>query len=363
MRLRTIEVMRGVAAMSVVFTHVGDTIPVAAGLGIKSFHHGLKFHGQPGVEFFFVLSGFVMALVHGRDVGQFHRIPNFLWSRFCRIYPLLCVVVLMRLSQYWGRLPYEPDSLFSWFTLLGTPQFEILPVVWTLKVELGFYGLFAAIMLPRVGPVILAAWVAVSAAFLLGVPVLADLPEWAKPPTVYLVLAFGTEFLAGLAVGALFVWRPIPPRAALAITIAAAALLLWRLAQDNWGASAGPNVARIEYGVGYGAFALGLGNLERAGWIRLGRWAVVMGALSYPIYLGHLAIIDPVVELISYVGRPRWMGQDVVFAVLVLVSVAGGAALAYGVDRPAGRMLRMLGRRFLPGSTPSSRPSPASPAI
>ena len=44
--------------------------------------------GYAGVEFFFVLSGFIMVLVHRRDFGQPSKAVVFLRKRIVRIYPI-----------------------------------------------------------------------------------------------------------------------------------------------------------------------------------------------------------------------------------------------------------------------------------
>ncbi len=332
--------------MSVLMTHAAALITLEPRLGFTDFHHGLQFYGQPGVEFFFVLSGFVMGLVHGGDVGRIGRVPAFAWSRFCRIYPLLWVVLAAQLWRYWGRLPFGPRDVLHWFTLVGPVPFELVPVVWTLKIELVFYALFALVMLPRVGMPVLLGWVVVSALFIAGEPVLTRLPRLLDNEFVWKVLIYSPEFFAGLIAGVWFRRGRIAPGVALGLVVGALAVLLWRLWQDEWGAVLGALVNRVTYGVAYAALGLGLANLERAGWLRPGRWALVMGALSYPLYLSHVPVIFPLAGWLGGLGRPGWMGGDVVFLLLMAGAIAVSAVLAYGVDRPVGRWLRAVGQRM-----------------
>ena len=72
MRLRSIQVLRGIAAMAVVAHHAFD---------------GPRL-GAAGVDLFFVISGFIMATCTGaRSPGQF------LADRAWRIYPLWLIAV------------------------------------------------------------------------------------------------------------------------------------------------------------------------------------------------------------------------------------------------------------------------------
>jgi len=51
--------------------------------------------GHAGVDFFFVLSGFIIFFVHGKDIGKPSRLPHYVWRRFIRIYPVYWAVTLI----------------------------------------------------------------------------------------------------------------------------------------------------------------------------------------------------------------------------------------------------------------------------
>ena len=346
MKLRSLECLRGLAALSVVFAHGSTLIVAHQGLGFSSFHHGLEFYGAPGLEFFFVLSGFVMAMMHGGDMGRASRVPPFLWSRFCRIYPLLWALLAVRMWQVWPLLTVTPGNVLNWVTLNPFNESDLNPVFWTLKLELGFYTLFAASLLPWVGPFVLACWAGYEALFVSGFPLGAYLPAGVMAqPFLFKLTFFSLNFFAGLIAGDLFRRVRLPAAAAAALAAAGLALAAWRLSQDGWGQSYGPPVARLAYGAGYGSLMLGLASLERAGHIRLGRWAAVMGIVSYPLYIVHVPVIDAVSKVLETVGRPPAMGQNTVFILYVTGSVAASLVLAYAVDRPLRRLLRQGVRR------------------
>ena len=98
------------------------------------------------------------------------------------------------------------------------------------------------------------------------------------------------------------------------------------------------------YGAGFGAVLLGCAGMERAGLWRPGWWAGVLGVLSYPIYLSHLVVLDWLRRVAPMPGFGPVEPADS-FAVLgVAASLAVGAVLAYGVDRPMQGLLRGRGR-------------------
>ncbi len=57
-------------------------------LGYIPFGNGFGF-GHAGVDFFFVLSGFIIMHAHATDIGKPERLSRYLWRRVTRIYPYL----------------------------------------------------------------------------------------------------------------------------------------------------------------------------------------------------------------------------------------------------------------------------------
>ena len=66
-KLEGVEASRGAAAILVVGVHVTQVL--AGHNGTPAFG-GLMSFGHAGVDFFFVLSGFIITFTHGRDLGR-----------------------------------------------------------------------------------------------------------------------------------------------------------------------------------------------------------------------------------------------------------------------------------------------------
>ncbi len=146
----SLQAYRGIAAVMVVLFHAS----IAAGtyLGDSSLKPYFPF-GAAGVQFFFVLSGFIIYWIHARDIDQPSRLPTYLKKRLVRIYPIYWVVMLavlvLSLSIGAEIRGTTRDVLLS-ISLLPQPL-EPTPVgaAWTLVHEITFYLLFATLLLSR----------------------------------------------------------------------------------------------------------------------------------------------------------------------------------------------------------------------
>jgi peptidoglycan/LPS O-acetylase OafA/YrhL len=56
--------------------------------------------GYVGVDFFFVLSGFIIDHVNSAELGRAANMPRYLWHRFSRIYPIYWIILLLTAVVY-----------------------------------------------------------------------------------------------------------------------------------------------------------------------------------------------------------------------------------------------------------------------
>src|ERR1700744_1668682 len=149
----------------VLLSHCGHTLGAPQNFGVPPF--GLLFQfGRAGADIFFVLSGFLIALIHWRDTGRPERLTHYLARRITRIYPtywmvLLAVVPVDLVTRTFYDGYGDPWAILKNILLLPQND-QIIDVSWSLCNELLFYIVFALLILSRrAGFLALAAWTVV----------------------------------------------------------------------------------------------------------------------------------------------------------------------------------------------------------
>lgn len=157
-RASHVDGLRGIAALWVVLFHVrgGGHLPTLIA-AMPAWMVDVFFQaGELGVDIFFVLSGFVMALVvDGKAFGTRNVLP-FLGRRLVRLSPPLYFSMAAVLAFAWLKsrtvggeflLPSLTDVLAQATYLHGFFQVPLLNgVYWTLGIEVQFYVVFALLM-------------------------------------------------------------------------------------------------------------------------------------------------------------------------------------------------------------------------
>jgi hypothetical protein len=116
--LYSVQYLRAVAAILVVFFHISELSQETWGLDPDRVDHV----GAAGVDLFFVISGFIMAMIIDRP-GVFNG-QQFWIRRFARVAPAYWVVTLFVFRSPWlcpacftRRRPVSVISLYQWHSL------------------------------------------------------------------------------------------------------------------------------------------------------------------------------------------------------------------------------------------------------
>jgi exopolysaccharide production protein ExoZ len=145
--LHWLDAGRALASLAVVLHHVGAIAQQQHGV---NFAGGMFSLGQLRPDFFFVLSGFIITWVHGKNLGSQVEAGAFLRGRFFRLYPLLfiltsikVVIILILGGWRWKEQALDASTLFSSYLLIPTGQYPALLAAWTMPYEVLFYIVFA----------------------------------------------------------------------------------------------------------------------------------------------------------------------------------------------------------------------------
>jgi len=151
--------IRGVAAVWIVAFHLFKNLSNHGIVLAPGTVAGRALSAGPfGVDIFFVLSGFILARTYrALTVGG---IPEFLFKRFARVYPLHLVILSLMVPGFFalgllGRVPGDPEFFsygvlpyhftltFAWF---GHPVGWNSPA-WSVSIELLAYAVFPGLLL------------------------------------------------------------------------------------------------------------------------------------------------------------------------------------------------------------------------
>jgi exopolysaccharide production protein ExoZ len=336
----SLQAMRALASLAVVAFHVGLIMADPKYGAMGSMERPSAF-GWLGVNFFFVLSGFIICFAHARDIGQPRRIGTYLWRRFARVYPVywvfLTLFIVAALAGF-GTVSFSTDwpNLLTAYTLVRFTDAPTLPlkVAWTLIFEVFFYGMFALLILHR--------WLGL-AAFALW----AGLIGWRSFVTGTAEIDLGSAWAVNFLWGGLAFWlhRRLPPAAGGPLLLGSVVLLAGVLA-SGWVSSdieaqqTAPGGIVVLGGLFMGVL-VGGALWEARGGYRGGRLLLLLGEASYAIYLVHSAVISACLIVYSRL-LPGVLPDMLVFAGIFVAATIGGLAAHLAVERPLVVLLRRL---------------------
>lgn len=324
--LATLQVGRAIAALAIVVYHSAIATQDFAQPLPKGVFRLLE-RGTFGVDFFFVLSGFIILHAHGRDPRGWAPARAYAGKRLGRIFVPYLPVSLALIGLYLA-LPSLSGSGRNWglipsLTLIPTGSPPALAAAWTLQHEMLFYTLFLASYFMRGFAVLVAAWVG---AILVGMG-LGLHTSYAAPTWLSLFSPINVEFVAGMlaavAVPRLSLAWALPCLVAGCVGLAA----FFGLGVDP----AGP--LRMSFGFAVALVVAGMVRLEMADRISVPSSLILLGNASYAIYLVHTPLASLGARIAGRFEPLRAWPTSL--ALCVILGVACGLAYHLAWERPA----------------------------
>lgn len=335
-RLQGVEAGRGIAALLVVLYH--SALHVEGDVPGSKVLWGLPHFGHAGVDFFFVLSGFIISFVHRKDLGRPERLGHYLERRFTRVFPFYWLVLAFCLLDVWllhhSLFPGTREVLSNAF-LLPQAKDQIVGGAWTLVYEIMFYFVFAIAICSRwVGGVVLCVWAALVAAGLFLNPVTqnAALAAVTSP--------FCLEFFLGIG-AAVVLSRHTVPLSGLILSIGLAGFTLAGVGEVSGHLYGFGAAARLAYGSCALMVILALVERERSGRLTVPRFMAVLGRASYSVYLVHLIAIGITFKFLSMAVplTPSWSFP--IWVLLCAMGLVAGVLASVWVEQPVIRYVRV----------------------
>lgn len=338
-RFLTLDAARGVAAVIVAMFHFG--------LGARA-------SGQLAVDFFFMLSGFVVAYAYTRRLEGGLAWREFVRIRLARLYPtylfsLGLMAVFFLLQAYWGRAPSDPWLVLRTFAfaILLTPRlamgrgyagpYPLNGPAWSIFWELIVNFIFAAVhnrLTKRVLGVIVAAGAVGMTLMCLQEGRIDGGASWRSFWDGALRAGFG--FSVGVLLFRLrgHVAAKTSFQASVAVVAALAAALVFT-----------PNNGLLQLAVVLGLFPLllwmGVGCEPPE---RLAPLCAAAGRVSYPLYMIHMPLLA-----FANAAAARWPllaeHKPLTRLCLLILAIAAAWAVDRYWDQPAHRWLAAKTRR------------------
>ncbi len=338
--------LRGVAAVLVVVLH-GSTIVT------ERFHGGgeIWWNGAAGVDIFFVISGFVMALSSRSLVGRARPATEFMKRRLERVVPLYWMLTTLKVGLVLAVPGIALRGLGGAWHVVASylfvpsrgPAGGVLPVVsvgWTLNFEMLFYVLFARRLL--CGSDLCGCWGRCWCCWRR----CRGLGGWQAAAVLSLCHPIVLEFLFGMLLYELWVRVPRMPRmvsfAGLLVGAAGIAGISW-----GWMSLLRPLVWGVPAALIVGAAIFLEPDFGRG----VPRWLLEVGDSSYAIYLTQSFVLPGVAALLGRMPFAGVRAMAPVMVISIVSSVAVGVVVHRVIELP---IIRYFLRRRRMGALPAA---------
>lgn len=342
---KTLQAGRAIAAVLVVLFHLGANLAKESYFGIAGLSVPFSF-GSAGVEFFFVLSGFIIFAAHRGDIGRPDRISGYTRKRLLRIFPTYWLVFLpvffiaLLTPSLRNGVPHDLSTLLQ--SLLLVPQDKavvggtgspVLVVAWTLQYEMFFYLFFGLMVLSR--RLALLAGLAVVGVYVARVALGTDQLPF---PASFIAQDYTLLFGMGMFVSWLVVARKdfAHQKPGQFIVLGLAVFLL--AAMDVvFKTEVFEAVRTLVFGLAASLIIFGLVVAEDGGKTYLGhKWLQLLGDSSYALYLIHFPLISVLckVAIALHLQTFGLVGAIVSFVAIFVACLAISVLFHLWVERP-----------------------------
>jgi peptidoglycan/LPS O-acetylase OafA/YrhL len=355
MKLKLIQSCRGLAALLVVLFH-------AAELSRSKFQQDSWFaafqFGHSGVNFFFVLSGFIIFYIHQSDIGRKSKLKQFILKRFIRIYPLYWLVALTLLfvlylnPDFGSAHPRNIAVIVKSLLLLPQWQNPIISVGWTLSHEVFFYAVFSLLIYlkPKLSKTLLIGWLAVT--LLLFLLEIANVFKLDQDPAIRLIFSYhNLEFFLGcLSAYIVTTYKTLNHKSwNFTQHLSLLGLSLFTISATVFNHQP-PQVADVlTYGIPsamiiLGAASIDLEQVDAKQKVEPAPLFCYLGDASYSIYLTHYAFLSALVKFTLAINSANLFNVSAVMILLILISVSLGCFVHSYVEKP---LIQALKKKFI----------------
>jgi exopolysaccharide production protein ExoZ len=348
-QLNSLQLYRGIASILVVLHHAN----IILDRELKQDGLFNVFHvGWIGVDFFFVLSGFIIFYIHQSDLSQPSQFKSFVRKRCLRVYPFYWILLTIKII---GSLTIERNGSFdgvnSWQFIqvvllvpqVGTNLTPFIGVAWTLTYEIFFYAIFSLLILckPQIYLPLVTVWIFGTILNLVNV-----LPLGGSMLLEFIFNTHNLEFVFGcLAAYIVSTHRYEYKKIWIYLALAMLAGSIMNTGYHQFDiAGLSPVIA---YGIPFTLLIVGSVQVENKIVLKIPSWLIYLGNASYSIYLTHGLFMNTIAKIylktIEKVAptllNPSSIINPIVAVAIVGISIALGCLIHDRVERPLLKIL------------------------
>jgi peptidoglycan/LPS O-acetylase OafA/YrhL len=350
-RLNLIQTFRGFAAILVTLFHLDQ-------LSSEKLQEAFLFNffkfGWAGVDFFFVLSGFIIIYAHRNEIGiqNKEKYKEFWLKRFIRIYPAYWVVTLIVLCFILivpSLKNYDLNlSIITSFVIYPKKYPPIISVSWTLALEIAFYFIFSLTILLRARfyiPII-TLWIFGAITQFIGAFSMASDNPWLRTLfnglniefalgglAAYLVLHYNISYRKTLLFTGIFIFLLFGVFRSYSLIgdVETIVFLNTKIFIDRV----------VFFGIPSFLIVMGAASIDINKEPKIPDFFNYLGDASYSIYLTHGPVISALVQLEAKLNLERFLGNSLTIALLIgLITISIGCLFYSVIEKPLIGFLR-----------------------
>lgn len=339
--LYSLGLMRVVASLMVVVFHFNNMLTKEYG---ESIFGPMADYGIIGVDYFFVLSGFLLYQIHRKDWGKPALAAHYAAKRVARIVPLYWVALIatIALSQLSSepRMPVGLDWFYE-FALIEPEQKRMIGVAWTLNLDMIYYIVFCfTILLPIwAGRTIMISWVSliVVSNVMLG-------------KQYGVAGSYALLFISGCFLSYVFsLLRNIQFSRVFLLVVGALGLgVLIGMEYYNRLQEVFQLYEKMVVSAGF-FFMLGallIWERQRGEGFMSSRLVVTLADATYSIYLFHIMMGIIMFKVVMVTGLDSFVDKRVLLASMVVLAAIGGVAIHKVIERPLMKAIKPIVDKF-----------------
>lgn len=333
-KFELIQSLKAVVAMLIIFGHIGAVMYEKLDYDFLSIYHLGR---TGGVDFFFMLSGFLIYYVYQKDIGQ-NRRNQFLVKRVIRIYPLLWFFTLISLPVYFlvpsfgGGHETEIGMIVKSLTLYPQHQ-PVLGATWSLSHVILFYLLFSlTIKKPLLGKIVGAVWaVTILVWWIISPDFLPSVYE-----VNFIFSPHNLEFLLGAMASHLTLKCKI--------RYGELFLLVGILGFISTWTNTLKDIIPLDITIGYSlsslCIILGAYSIDSQQKVKINKLIDVFGNSSYSIIITNLPFIIFFAKVFDVLNIFELIGYTPAIIILILLTMIGGVTVHLLIENPLSSFLK-----------------------